>query len=121
MNSKYFAPDCPHPFDQAEALYCNKDCGTNWLDDEYGCQIDDADAFCRLKYCNENVTAESFDVLPASHQPGFACRGIGMNYGRNTNPYQGIKDVHFTKDVKLAHGGGDVVTNIVCRNITSKS
>ena len=121
MNWRYIILDCPTQFTQAEALYCNKDCGTNWFDNEYGCQLDDADAFCQLKNCNANVIAESFDILPAANQSGFACRGIGKNFGRAENPYHGIKDVHFSKDIKTAHGEGHVVTNIICKNRSSKS
>ena len=91
------------------------------MDNEYGCQVDDADAFCRLKHCNEKVIAKSFDVLPATNQPGFACRGIGIKFGRDQSPFQGIKNVHFTMDIKAAHGEGDVVTNIICQKRTSKS
>ena len=120
VNWRTLISDCPNQFTHAEALYCNKDCGTNWFDNEYGCQVDDADAFCRLKHCNESVRAKSFEVLPATNQSGFACRGVGMNFGRANNPYQGIKDVHYTKDIKTAHGKGDVVTNVICTNRPSK-
>ena len=95
--------DCPNYFAKAEVLYCDKDCGANWLDNEYGCQIDDADAFCRLKHCNESASAKSFDVVPATHQPGFACRGIGSKFGRRANRteygYHGIIDFNYNDEL----------------------
>ena len=89
-----------------------------------GCQIDDADAFCRLKTCNENATAKSFDVVEATHQPGFACRGIGTRFARKGNGteygYHGILDFNYDDNIKNSHGTGKVVTNVICVNKTSK-
>ena len=106
-------------------MYCDQDCGTNWLDNEYGCQSDDADAYCRLRNCNEHAYAESFETIPASNSPGFACRGVGKrfaarNNGTNIFPYHGISDFNLVKDVKTSHGDGNVVTNVKCRNRSSK-
>ena len=58
---KIFA-DCPYKFTKAESLYCNKDCGANWLDNEYGCQASDADAFCRIKLCQKDVYAKHYTI-----------------------------------------------------------
>ena len=99
---------------EAEALYCDNDCGLDWLDNEYGCQASDADAFCRLKYCDTNFYAGSFEITPAINQSGFACRGVGKNFGRSFDPYQGIMDVHYVQNMKAAHGEGNVVSNITC-------
>ena len=107
-------------FSEAEALYCDKDCGLGWLDNEYGCQSYDADAFCKLKYCDTNFHALSFEITNASNHPGFACRGVGNNFGRSFKPYQGIMNVYYVEDMKAAHGGGNVVSNITCVNKTSK-
>ena len=105
-------------------LYCDKDCGADWLDHRHGCQIDDADAFCRLKNCNENATAKSFDVVQATHQPGFACRGIGSQFGRKRNGteygYYGLLVFNYDDDIKNSHGEGNVITNVICENKTSK-
>ena len=119
-----FPLDCPGQFSNAEALYCNKDCGVNWLDNEYGCQIDDADAYCRLKLCNKNATAIHFDVLPAQNQSGFACRGIGTRFSRSVNGskfgYHGFLDFNYVDDMKTSHGEGNVVTNVTCGTNRSK-
>ena len=105
-------------------MYCDKDCGADWIDNKHGCQIDDADAFCRLKHCNENATAKSFDVVQATHQPGFACRGIGTRFGRKANGteygYHGIIVFNYDDDIKNSHGEGKVITNVICENKTSK-
>ena len=106
---------CPIDFLQAEALYCDKDCGTIWLDDEYGCQQEDADAFCRLKNCDVQSHSLSFNVSLSTNTPGFSCRGIGKNFGKVI----GISDVHFVTDIKSTHGTGDVVTNITCKTTSS--
>ena len=119
-----FYSDCPGQFSKAEALYCDKDCGADWIDNQYGCQINDADAYCRLKHCNSNATAKKFDVLPAKAQPGFACQGIGMRFERWKNGtkhgYHGIFDFHYVDDIKNTHGEGKVVTNVICVNRSSK-
>ena len=115
--------DCPFKFTKAEALYCNKDCGANWMDNEYGCQASDADAFCRLKYCDQNVYAKSFAVTHASNQNGFACNGVDMKFSWNWKRYEriGRNDVYFTNDMKESHGKGKIVTDITCTNKTGKS
>ena len=41
-------------FSTAGMLYCYGTCGDDWLDKEYGCQKADADAFCKLKFCEED-------------------------------------------------------------------
>ena len=89
------------------------------MDNEYGCQASDADAFCRLKYGDTNFYAGSFDITPAINHPGFACQGVGNNFGRSFKPYQGIMNVHYVENMKAAHGGGNVVSNITCVNRTS--
>ena len=120
----FFISDCPYQFSTAEVLYCDQDCGTNWLDNEYGCQSDDADAYCRLRNCNEHAYAESFETTPASNSPGFACRGVGTRFARRNGtivlPYYGISDFNLVEDVKSSHGEGNIVTNVVCRNRSSK-
>ena len=100
----------------AEALYCDEDCGSGWLDNEYGCQSEDADAFCKLKYCNEFAYAASYNITTASNQSGFSCHGIGdILY-----PPVLINNirVHYVQNMKEAHGGGNVVSNITCMNRT---
>ena len=120
----FFISDCPNHFSTAEVLYCDQDCGANWIDNEHGCQSDDADAYCRLKNCNKNAYAESFETIPASNSPGFSCRGVGKRFTRANGtmifPYHGISDFNLVKDVKASHGEGNVVTNVICRNRSSK-
>ena len=102
-------------------MYCDDDCGTNWIDNDYGCQVDDAHAYCRLRYCNKNAIAESFDIVPALNAPGFACRGVGRRFARKENPYHGILDFNVAKDIKAFHGEGLVVTNVKCLDRSRKS
>ena len=95
-------------------LYCDDDCGTNWLDDEPGCNATDADAFCRLKDNTIASYAKSFDITEASNQPGYACRGIGKKHDGVGIDKSGMKDVWVVDDVKKSHGNGKVVSNIAC-------
>ena len=92
-------------------LYCSGTCGDDWLDDENDCQKADADAYCKLKLCDENAFAGSFEVTTATNQPGFACTGSGMNYGN----WFGMTDVYFGDDIESTHGGGKVVSNVLCQ------
>ena len=95
-------------------LYCDDDCGANWLDNEPGCNATDADAFCRLKDNTIASYAASFDITEASNQPGYACRGIGKKHDGVGIEKSGMKDVWMVDDVKKSHGNGKVVSNIAC-------
>ena len=95
-------------------LYCDDDCGANWLDNEPGCNATDADAFCRLRENTIASYAASFDITEASNQPGYACRGIGKKHDGVGIEKSGMKDVWVVNDVKKSHGNGKVVSNIVC-------
>ena len=97
---------------QAEGLYCDKDCGF-WIDNGWGCDQRDADAFCRLKNCDSTSIAIRYEVTPARNIPGFACRGIGEDLGVTTW-ITGMVHVHFVTDIRANHGGGDIVSNIEC-------
>ena len=112
--------DCPYKFTRAESLYCNKDCGANWLDNEYGCQASDADAFCRIKLCQKDVYAKNYTITDASNQNGFSCAGIGTRFSREYKKYQEFDEIYFTNDMRSSHGVGNIVTNISCANTTSK-
>ena len=116
---KIFA-DCPYKFTKAESLYCNKDCGANWLDNEHGCQASDADAFCRVKLCQKDVYAKHYTITDASNQNGFSCAGIGTRFSREYQKYQGFDEIYFTNDMRSSHGVGNIVTNITCAKMTSK-
>ena len=116
---KIFA-DCPYKFTKAESLYCSKDCGANWLDNEHGCQASDADAFCRIKLCRKDVYAKHYTITDASNQNGFSCAGIGTRFSREYQKYQGFDEIYFTNDMRSSHGVGNIVTNITCTKITSK-
>ena len=95
-------------------LYCDDDCGANWLDNEPGCNATDADAFCRLKDNTIASYAASFDITEASNQPGYACRGIGKKHDGVGIEKSGIDDVWVVDDVKKSHANGKVVSNIAC-------
>ena len=92
-------------------LYCSGSCGDDWLDNQKGCQQADADAYCKLKLCDENVFATSFEVTTATNKSGFACDGYGTNYG----DWLGMTDVYFHDDIILTHGTGQVVSNVMCQ------
>ena len=95
-------------------LYCDEDCGANWLDDEFGCNATDADAFCRLQENTIASHAVSFEITEASNQPGYACRGIGKKSDGVGIENSGMEDVWVVDDVKKSHGNGKVVSNIAC-------
>ena len=94
-------------------LYCEGSCGDDWLDNQYGCQERDADAYCKLKLCDGNAVATSFDITPATNNHGFACDGVGKNYG----DWFGIHGVYFENDIGATHGQlpGSVVSNVTCQ------
>ena len=95
-------------------LYCDEECGANWLDDEPGCNATDADAFCRLQENTIASHAVSFEITEASNQPGYACRGIGKKSDGVGIENSGMEDVWVVDDVKKSHGNGKVVSNIAC-------
>ena len=121
---------CPLKFlKRADSLYCDKDCGLNWLDNEYGCQGADADAFCRLKFCNNSVFAEDFSVTPVSNLSGFSCKGNGIRFEEfrrfqrvsSRFQIQNMGDIYFSNAMINTHGEGYVVANITCASMTRKS
>ena len=82
------------------------------MDTEVGCQQADADAFCKLKFCDEDAFSTDYEVSMATYgTPGFACDGRGKNYG----DWFGMKDVYFTKDTRKTHMQGKVVSNVTCK------
>lgn len=104
---------CPAQWAGATQIYCNGNCGT-WLDEVAGCQQSDADAYCKLKTCDENAVAISFQHGIASTQGGFACDDRGTNYG----DWFGMTDVHYDDNIQNTHGSGPVLNNIVCDSTT---
>ena len=108
-------------FTRANALYCDKDCGANWWDNEYGCQGSDADSFCKLKYCDNNMYASNFTLSSASNLSGFSCHGIGIRFKKEEYPKQIERDIYFANDILSTHGKGNNVVNITCVNMTGKS
>ena len=107
----YLTLGCPSEFASARMLYCDKECGSFWIDKQDGCQQADADAFCRLTQCNDTAYAEHFDIINVKPVPGFSCAGVKTNYG----PWFGLSDVHFTQNMEETHGSGNVVSNVKCR------
>ena len=112
---------CPLKFQRADSLYCDKDCGVNWLDNKYGCQGTDADAFCRLKLCNNSAFARDFSVAPVSNLTGFSCKGVGIRFEQRVRSLQNMGDIYFSNSMIKTHGEGYVVANITCANMTRKS
>ena len=94
-------------------LYCNGGCGDDWLDNQSGCQKADADAYCKLKLCDVDAVASSFEVTISTNNPGFACNGNGKNYG----DWFGMTGVYFADDIKATHGSGQVVSNVRCQTL----
>ena len=92
-------------------LYCNKGCGSA-SDALPGCQKTDADAYCKLKLCDDHAISTGFNVATTTNHPGFACTGVGINYGN----WMGIKKVYFDDDILSSHGDGEVVSNVTCRS-----
>ena len=109
---------CPLKFQRAKSLYCDEDCGVNWLDNEYGCQGADADAFCRLKYCNSRLYARNFSVTSASNLSGFSCKGIGIRFEKKIIPLPKFGDIYYSNSIIKSHGEGFMVANVTCTNIT---
>ena len=104
--------NCPTKFSTAEQLYCYGTCGY-WLDNTAGCQKRDADAYCKLKLCNENAHAFSYETSEALHSPGFSCNGYGTNFGN----FWGMRDVHFEDNIGSTHGqfvSNAVVSTVKC-------
>jgi hypothetical protein len=102
-------------FSTAIQLYCYGTCGDDWLDNITECQKPDADAYCKLKYCNENSYALTFELSKSLDGPGFACDTYGENFGN----FFGMTDIHFEEDVGSTHGhklDNQVVSNIECDN-----
>ena len=93
-------------------LYCNGYCGYGWTDSNSGCHQSDADDYCKLKFCNAEAVATSFEISLATNDPGFSC-GY-ENYGENLGNWFGIQDVHFEDSIRSTHGAGDVVSNVIC-------
>ena len=92
-------------------LYCNGEAGDDWLDNQHGCQQADADAFCKLKLCDEDAFASTFEVTPATNNPGFVGGFVGLKNG----DWFGMTGVRFEEDIKRDHGSGDVVSDVTCQ------
>ena len=106
-------------------MVCHIRCGDDWLDDEWGCQQRDADAFCKLKLCEANAHAFDFEVSkiprppPAKDGkkkgiPGFICNRSNKK-GKNLGDWFGMKNVYFAENTFAANGGVSAVTNVRCR------
>ena len=110
----YKVEGCPAKFLSANALFCYGACGDDWLDKQLGCQHSDANAYCKLKLCDKDAFATSFTLTPATHTPGFACDGVGVDYG----DWFEITGVHFADDIKTEHGENSnvkVISNVTCQ------
>jgi hypothetical protein len=93
-------------------LVCEGPC--SWAGDA-GCDQMDADILCKLKTCNPESIALSYEVLPQLPGAGFSCPDTGQNFG--PQPEYGVDmDVWYADplpDVKPEENGS-VVTNVVC-------
>ena len=95
------------------------------MDDKNGCQIEDADAFCRLKHCDKNAFAIDFTVTAVANETGYSCQGIGTTKVDATEV--GMADVYYAEDMKGAHVGNktsstaEVVSNVVCNKDTGNN
>ena len=93
-------------------LYCDGPCGDSYgTDNEMGCQKSDADAYCKLKFCDAAAYATSYEIGVASNRPGFACTGPEEN---NLGDWFGMRNVYFDDDIRWSHGPGSVVENVIC-------
>ena len=104
--------DCPIEFMNAAQLYCQGDCGSSWLDHTRNCQSTDADAFCKLKLCDEDAYAISHKVGNAKYNPGFTCDIKAKNFG----DWLGMNNVRFSENVKNEHFTGSAVLNVTCHS-----
>ena len=75
-----------------------------------GCQKTDADAFCKLKLCDQDAFSTYYEETRATEVPGFACDRRGEDYG----DWLGIESVHFDENTKQANGFALVVSNVTC-------
>ena len=80
------------------------------MDDLRGCQSADADAFCKLKLCDEDAYAIDYDTKHATYEPGFGCDRHSKSYG----DWFGMDNIKFSQNVKSAHAPGDSVQNVKC-------
>ena len=112
MFSTVIDRDCPTEFMRATQLYCQGVCGSSWLDHTKNCQSTDADAFCKLKLCDEDAYAINHKVANAISKPGFTCDHQAKNFG----DWLGINNVRFSETVKNKHFTGFVVSNITCHS-----
>ena len=116
---------CPFDFWKATQLFCHNRCGDDWNNEDdpsqkgvYGCQEEDANAFCKLKLCDETAfplpgTIKGVDKrVYATNDWGFACDMIKVGDGvtNHVGPFVGIKDVKVDTNVLEHHGRGSVVT-----------
>lgn len=101
-------PPCPW-WDYVQ-LFCESSCSYGG---GYGCDQTDADIFCKLKTCNCNAYATSFQIKQVVSGKGFACAGSGLYAGPQTG-YCVSADVWYSTDLMGAGNFGSVVTNVVC-------
>jgi hypothetical protein len=114
------AVTCRYDFSAITQLYCAGTCG-NW-GGAAGCQQEDANAFCQLKMDNPNSTATSFATNTSAPAPGICCPPPTLSPGSLGCVALGVlADRGVTLDISVidtdllaSHGGGEVVTNVVC-------
>ena len=112
MFSTVIDRDCPIEFMRATQLYCQGVCGSSWIDHTKNCQSTDADAFCKLKLCDEDAYAINFKVSNAINEPGFTCDQQAKNFG----DWLGMNYVRFSETVKNRHFTGSSVLNVTCHS-----
>ena len=105
---------CPVKFSMAPQLYCHGECGKKWLDKEPGCQLSDAHAYCKLKFCDINAAAIGYETTKVWDQPGFSCDNKGFNFGT----WFGIDNVAYSVNLQSSFDDSEedaVVSNVKCR------
>ena len=110
---------CPSQFSSAKQLYCHEKCETTWRKNTIGCNQADADAFCKLKLCDQHAKSTAYDITMPWKQPGFSCSGKGSSYGK----WFGMENVHYSKSIVSEFEGKEnaVVSNVQCELSATKS
>ena len=114
VNNDNCSNDCKNKqceWSDIEQLYCNGTC--TWAGGQ-GCDQADADIFCKLKTCNCNSHASSFQVVTALNKKGFSCPSYGQNLGPMPQYCVNVNVWYQGSSIVANHGNGDVVVNVVC-------
>ncbi len=100
-------------------LYCSGSCS---YAGDTGCDQLDADLFCRLKTCNINASAASWQLITISGSspdvPGIACSAGGKGTNKGTQPAYGVYvNVWYVDKFKTSYPTGNTaIGNVVCND-----